>query len=394
MNNHALLSPSGAERWILCPGSIALTKDIPDISSPYAEEGTLLHAHSAHRLNPALSAPIAGLDEEQESVVAAYVAFVTELSSGAVCLVEQRVSVGHWTGEEGAEGTADALAQKGNHLWVVDFKAGRGVAVSPEDNPQLMMYALGALHDHPEWEIEDVTLAIHQPRISSEPLRWATTVSDLEDWAERVLKPKAELAMLCMVTLEPLKEYLHPSEEACRFCRGKASCPALNAEVMAMFEPYPGESLPTNVTAETKLIPAYLPGDLAKAMTLAPLMEHWIKAIRARAEEELLAGREVPGFKLVRGRRGPRQWSDTALTEARLKKMRLKADVIYDRKLASPTTLAKKLGPRRWKTLEGLIVQSEGSLSVAPVSDKRPAVAPAIVCEGDFTPVDPAEGLI
>ena len=109
------------------------------------------------------------------------------------------------------------------------------------------------------------------------------------------------------------------------------------------------------------------------------MIEGWCKAIRAKAEAELLAGHPVPGYKLVEGRRGSRRWTNDAEVEQTLKSMRMKLEEMYDFSLISPTTAEKlhkagTIGPRQWPKLQGLITQSEGKPSVAPATDKRPAL--------------------
>ena len=118
---------------------------------------------------------------------------------------------------------------------------------------------------------------------------------------------------------------------------------------------------------------------LGNLLGAVDLIEGWCKAIRAKAEAELLAGRPVPGFKLVEGRRGARRWADDKEVEATMKSMRMKLEEMYDFSLISPTTAEKlhkagTIGPRQWPKLQGLITQSEGKPSVAPASDKRPAL--------------------
>jgi hypothetical protein len=156
-----------------------------------------------------------------------------------------------------------------------------------------------------------------------------------------------------------------PSEKGCQWCRAKAICPALRTSVMDDFDTVVPE------TADQD--------DLARVMANANLIEGWVKAVRAEVERRLLAGEPVTGYKLVQGKRGNRMWVNPDDAEAALKAMRIKHDQMYDYKLASPTTIeklakAEEIGPRQWAKIQALITQSEGQPSVAPESDKRPAL--------------------
>ena len=160
---------------------------------------------------------------------------------------------------------------------------------------------------------------------------------------------------------------LVPSEKGCQWCRAKPTCPAIKAKVLNDFD---------TVVPETAS-----EDDLARVMVNANLIESWVKAIRAEVERRLLAGTPVTGYKLVQGKRGNRQWANPEDAENVLKAMRVKHDQMYDYKLASPTSIeklakAEAIGPRQWVKIQELITQSEGTPSVAPESDKRPALSP------------------
>lgn len=156
---HAKLSPSSAKRWMTCPGSVELSKDRPDESSSFADEGTDAHELAARCLESGKNANdflgetmgkgnVVGADMAYN--VQAYVDYVRNMASeipGAQLLVEQRLPIGHLTGEEGAKGTADVVILGGEEIIVVDLKYGRGVAVEAEDNPQLQIYGLGAVRE-------------------------------------------------------------------------------------------------------------------------------------------------------------------------------------------------------------------------------------------------------
>jgi hypothetical protein len=250
---------------------------------------------------------------------------------------------------------------------------------------------------------------IHQPRIKDAPSEWTMTVDELKAWgrgearrsveeqdgAERMRHPP-----LVLKQDEWERTYLRPNEKSCKFCRAKATCPALAQTALdEMTNRRPGAaSLDDFDIVDAPTIRKAPDDKLAQAMAKADLIEDWLKAVRAEVERRLLAGGQVPGFKIVQGRQGNRAWSDKAAVEAALKAMRLKVEEMYDLTLISPTTAeklakAKTIGPRQWKTLQEQITRSEGAKHVAPENDPRPALV-LTPAEDDFdtvstaTPVD------
>ena len=383
---HAKLSPSGAHRWMACPGSVALEAAFPDQSSAYAAEGTLAHTLASEHLDGSGLHPSQRIGEVHEvdgytftvdAAMAAYVddycRLVREYADGGLLLVEQRVPIEHVTGETGATGTSDAIVvhTAKRMLYVVDLKYGMGVKVDAGDNPQLMMYALGAMEQCDQLgEFDQVCMVIHQPRLNHVSEHWIY-VGDL--WAFK--RRAAEAAELTRQPDAPLV----PGEKQCRFCKAKAVCPALRAEVT--------EVVSGAATLDEFLVPDMTTGDnyLSVAMSKVGLVEDWCKAVRAEVERRLLAGQTVDGFKLVEGRRGNRKWSDDAEVEALFKSFRLRQDEMYDYSLISPTKAEKLLKdtPKRWEKAEALISRAEGKPSVAPATDKRSSLTVQSVAD-DF----------
>jgi hypothetical protein len=255
----------------------------------------------------------------------------------------------------------------GDELIVIDLKGGRGVAVEADNNPQLQIYALAAMEQFGlALEFKTVRMVIVQPRLGSVS-EWTQTTAEMADFAEQV-RGAAE------ITRRP-DAPLIPTDKGCKFCKGKATCPALAEEVLDYFE-------------AVKPSPLTEPDRIAMAMAKADLIESWVKAIRAEVESRLIAGQPVPGFKLVQGKRGNRKWTDERAAEELLKGMRIKHDLMYDYSVISPTTAEKlakseEIGPRQWPKVAALITQSEGKPSVAPDSDKRPALVMSAVAD-DF----------
>lgn len=397
MSAHALLSPSSAHRWMACPGSVRLCRDLPDTPSDFADEGTDAHQLAAACLESGLDAKDCigqtmdkgnQVTPDMAQAVQAYLDYVRDVAAatGGELLVEQHLPIAHLTGEEDAAGTADAVILSDDELIVADLKYGRGVPVDAEGNPQLQIYALAALAEFsPLGDFERVRMVIHQPRLGAVS-EWVQTLEELEAFGQQV----AQAAQATQVADAPLRA----GGQQCKFCKAKATCPALAARVQAEI----GSDFEVLTGFNREMTEAYVQrherrtaDELGAALAAVDLVEVWCKAVRAEAEARLLAGKPVPGFKLVQGKKGNRQWTSKEEAEAALKAMRVKHEQMYDYAVISPTSaekLAKAdvIGPRQWPKLAALITQAEGKPSVAPESDKRPALAIAAVAD-DFADV-------
>lgn len=415
MSQHAKLSPSGADGWMDCSGRPAMEDGLPDSPNDNSDSGTATHFlgseslqtdthpatfigrtiyvghHDPSDFDGAVWTPGEGFDVRYEAVIDdervvranAYVQAVKHHADGAVyAAYEQRVDISQITGEEGAGGTADAVVVTAdNELQVHDLKDGHG-AVDAVGNRQLMIYALGLLDELSSFcDIDSVRLFIHQPRLSHSALEWQVSLEELAAFREAV-QERAKTALIALQFKSnwirgPVFEYLTPGDKQCQWCKAKADCPALAKHVTdsvgADFQEIVEEHEPLGV--------AYSPEDLAYKMAACNLIEDWIKAVRGKVESELFAGKAVPGYKLVQGKRGSRAWKDAEEAEATLKTMRLKVEEMYDMKVISPTSVEKIFGEKgsapsvkRWNKLQALITQADGKPSVAPESDKRPAL--------------------
>ena len=408
---HSKWSASGFEQKMLCPGSHVLQAGLPNTSSKYAAEGTAAHQVLTWALQE--TRPAAAyigrvieadgftfeVDDDMARHVQTCIDYCTDAAGDdGVIFADIRVNYSTYLDVPEAEawGTADVIIARGDEIIVVDFKYGMGVEVSAEKNPQMSLYALGALQAYNglAGDFTRVRMAISQPRIKSAPSEYDLTVGELEAWGRGVARSAVQMCQMAAMNPTVMPEgwattYLVPGEKQCKFCRAKATCPALRYEVsttIAGFSPAePSEFAevapkPTQHADETWL---------AACLSKVDLIEDWCKAIRAETERRLLAGEPVPGYKLVQGKKGNRQWADAKEAEELLKSMRVKESDMYDFKLISPTTadkLAKAgtIGPRQWPRLLPLIVQKEGAPHVAPASDPRPALDIRPVAE-DFS---------
>lgn len=397
---HALLSPSSAHTWLACAPAIALGMDQPNKSSKYSDEGTAAHTVAADCLTfegnatDLIGEMVPGKADhylvtlEFAEAVQCYIDLVRErvnayeMAGYFVQLeVEQEVPIGHITGEEGARGTSDAVIlafgsmDRPNIIEVIDLKFGQGVQVSAVNNPQGMLYALGAIEKFKPHEFQEVRITISQPRITTVPSEWTISAKELDELSAYKFEPAA-INALSLIGQKAFKlEEFNPGEKQCKFCKAKAICPALKA--------YSEKTISDEFDLLDEEVESLYPvsalelHELASIYPRLKLVEDWITAVRGRVSEALLSGEKLPGLKVVRGKRGNRAWSDATEAETTLKGMRIKSDVMYKQVLQTPTVLEKALAeaaPRKWKKVAALIVQSEGSLQPALESDDRPAV--------------------
>ena len=395
MAAHALLSPSAAERWINCPASVFLNKDIPDEGSVYADEGTAAHTimelagkeyfkgFEFDSIKTTLALKLAEMmtrgpqgkftitDAWADEVINCARVWLTELDK--VCggfpdyvAFETRVnSVEIPNGSMG--GTADCLMLVGDTLHVFDYKHGQGVPVSAENNPQLSLYGYMAYMSHLDLPVKNVELHIVQPRADNTNV-WKTTVEHLCTWFDEIVQPQAERVIEICETGKYTLEDFTVTKSGCRFCKAKAACPAMTREVSAELD------LPRVLTVPDST------EKLARLLDFKPVAEAYFDAVEKKVFDLLSNGQSVPGFKLVSGRPGNRKWTDSAQALDELKKAKLKMSEYYKTPEVISPSQAEKLfkqgviGERKWQTLQGLITRPEGKPTLAAVTDKRPAL--------------------
>lgn len=432
MTKHAILSPSGFKALMLCPAKPAMEHGRPDESSEYADEGTAAHflgstcleqgAKAADYLgrkifvhpdydagwweNFSFGLKLEGrtftVDQDMVDAVQVYIDTVRDFQADGELFVEQALPIGHITGEEGAEGTGDAVIISEDEITVIDLKYGKGVEVDAFENPQLMLYGLGALEKFDMvGDFDTVRMVICQPRVSSAPSEWSQPAPSLVEWGLKHAGPAAQTSWdILHGDPDAVGASCRPHPDACRFCKAKGDCQALARSVETALEAE-FTDLTTADQVEKEAIVKGLTGGLSvhqlgAKMDSVELVEMWCKAIRARVEGALLEGQAVAGYKLVAGKKGARAWANADEAEKVMKSMRLKREEMYEEKLISPTSAEKilKASPKRWNRIAPLITQSDGKPSVAPVSDKRPALEVKPV-EAEFTAItEGAEDLV
>lgn len=410
MTGHAKISPSASKRWISCPGSVRLNQGVIRKSSTYADEGTVAHEIAKRMLESVNGKPGRhpgsaslylgkhGLVDEHGNVefkqgpppanikkgsahritqemadhVDGYVSHVMSIPGPRY--IEVRVSAAAYA--EGVEGTADAIVIEGSTLHVVDLKYGAGVAVFPEENPQAMIYALGALDAFDfDGEIENVKIWIYQPRNDhpAGPVReWTITANDLRDWGHRVLGPAAKRT-------EDPNAHLCAGDH-CRFCDAAAAC-TQNAQLAleAAQQEFAPADLPA-VKEDEIVFPSpelMTPEQISKALWFAQeRLAPWLKSLAAWVQEEMERGNKgFPDWKLVR-KRTNREWeSETAVLAKIATGLKLEGKV-YDFKLKSPAQMEALLKKEKLSldVIPPLLSNKEGGLTLAHVSDKRPPV--------------------
>jgi len=400
-----------------------MERGLPDSSSSYADEGTAAHfllseslskgvmpraffsktiavtSDGAHwhepEIMPYLPTAFYPVDDDMIGHIESVVNLVRQYAEGGELLAEQELPIGHITGEDGATGTGDIVVLLPTEILIGDLKYGMGNEVSAIENDQLIMYGAGALKKYDLGTFETVRMVIFQPRISTLPSEYVLTVDEINARIA-VLGVCASQALMILAKVEAggkiFPEELHASESTCKWCKAKATCPALAARVQAdvgadfevLAEAAQHPKAAENVKSLVEAVDAPL---LSLKMKAVGMVEDWCKAVRARVEGLLLGGVAVPDFKLVQGRKGARAWNDADDAEKTMKSMHLKHDQMYTYKIITPTKaeeLLKDISPIRWKKLALKITQADGKPSVAPSTDKRPALVIAPVTD-EFT---------
>lgn len=370
---HALLSASGASRWMNCTASARLEEGFQETASDYAAEGTLAHEFAELGLRAALSLidPMDYPDlisalrdndlysDEMEEEVQKHIDYVLEqfteaqrLTEGAILLIEEKTDLTYFI--ENGFGTCDVVIIADGVLEVIDLKYGKGVRVQAADNSQLKLYGLGALRAFElMYDIHTVRLTITQPRLDSIS-SWEITAEALNTWGEEVVKPKAKEA------------YAGEGEQVtgdwCRFCKAKARCKALAKESLEIARLEFSDPM---LLDDSELLEAYGQADR---------IIDWLNGVGAYVLAEANKGKKWEGYKLVKGRSN-RIWSSAEKVEALLLKDGFKKEDILISKLAGIGAIEKLTGKAKFETLlSPVVMKPPGKPTLVPESDKRPAL--------------------
>ena len=372
MSDHALLSPSSAHRWLNCPLAPRLEATLPEKPSEYAQEGTVAHsvceitakkkfkkvkAAEYNRVIKRLKSN-AAWDDEMLHTAELYVEHLTEramaFANEPYIAFEVKVDVSDYVPE--AFGRCDCVMFGADTLIITDYKHGKGVPVSPDENPQLMLYALGALKLYKPLfgeALKKVEVYIDQPRQDSYE-GWGCDINELLAWGESI-KPKAQMAYM------GFGEYHAGSW--CQFCRANGICKAQAEQETGAFDDFAAAVGNPNAI----LTPAEMGEVLQRGETLVA----WYETIKAKALESLLNGEKIPGYKVVEGR-SSRCWTDQDKALDKLQESGIDRAIIYDSVPKSLAQLEKVLGVAKFKELVGeYVTKPMGKPTLAPENDSR-----------------------
>lgn len=385
---HALLSPSSAHRWLNCPPSARLGEQFPDTPSESAEEGTLAHEIAELKLRHYFTTEInrntytrrfnkfkkhRKWQSEMDGYTDTYLDYLKGIALGLKSTpsvaIEKQVDFSMYVPE--GSGIADCIMVYGEVLHVIDYKYGQSPngRVDAENNPQLMLCALGAYEAYKIlYPIKYIKLTIVQPRLPDGISEWSCSLEDLLVFGERV-KPIAELAFKG-------EGEFKPEEKTCRFCRARARCRARadeNVRLAFMVDKKP--PLLTNEEAGSYL---YQGQDVAK----------WLKDLQEHVLKECLAGREVPGWKVVEGKI-TRAWTDMDKAFETLQSSGIDETILWKREPLTLAQVEKVVGKKDFQELVGdMVVKNPGKPTLAKESDNREAITNQISAADVFQTED------
>lgn len=374
---HATLSASSAARWLHCPPSARLAEQFPDTGSKYAAAGTLAHAIAELKARKYFLEPMSArsfnakmkkfkedpsYDPGMEAATDAYLEHLKELAltfeQPPFVALEVRVDFSGVAPE--GFGTADCVMIGGGAMHVVDYKNGAGVAVEAEENPQMMLYAIGAMTTfYPIFgdSIRTISLHIVQPHAGGVK-SWQLTREELDDFGLAAKGP-ARLAYDGEGDFNP-----GPWCDD-HFCPARATCME-RAKKLLELENVSGQD-PDLISDNT----------LGVFLTRATQLQKWVSALQDHAFKKLMEGTAIPGWKLVEGRIS-REWGDQEMAFKEIQQAGVPEAMLWERKPVSVAALEKALGKKAFEEAAGgWVVKRPGKPTMVPDSDKRPAYVPA-----------------
>ncbi len=370
---HALLSASKAYQWLACPPSAKWEQEFPESTSDAAEEGRFAHALAEdHLLKRIKGRKITTTKQFREAKwyrpameehVATYSDVIADVYNQMVqegrdpyIYLETQLDLSEWVPD--GFGTADCIVIAEGHLHVFDFKYGKGVPVSAEENPQLKLYALGAIKAY-DWmyPIDEVTLHIIQPRLGS-VTEWSVSREVLEKWGKFIVKPIGEKAIKG-------EGDFNPGEDQCRFCKCKNRCRAYNDYVLETcqlrFDDL-GMERPPNELSDL---------EIAKMLKSVAEIKRWVTSVEDYARDQAVNnGVKFPGFKLVAGI-SRRVITDESVVITILDDAGFTTDKTC--KLRGITELEDLVGKAKLgKLINDYVTKPPGKPTLVPESDSRP----------------------
>lgn len=370
---HALLSASSAHRWLTCPPSAVAAEAYPEQDTEFTREGTLAHevaewvASGKSKKENLPKGQDDGVTSEMVLCAEEYRDYIQGLkkTDDAIVLLEQRVDFSPWVPD--GFGTCDCIIIQDDTLIIIDYKYGQGVAVSATDNPQMKLYALGALNDYGlALDVTKVEMHIFQPRINNISVD-SLSVDTLTTWGEKEVKPIAQKAIKGKGT--------YKAGEHCKFCPHAGRCRTLTKVCTEYVETH----------SLRVALPVLAPHEVAEVLQMEPLIKLWLKRVTGQALNTLLDGGEIPGYKVVEGKPGHRKWTDELQVAEVLKAAGYPQEDITETKLLSPAGMDKVIGKKKVvELLAAHIGQNPGAPQVVPETDKRPVYDRLAEAQKDF----------
>ncbi len=386
--SHAILSASGAHRWLACTPSARLEEQFPDTTSEAAREGTLAHELAELKVRNyfytvdfgkrKLTAAVNKLKKEnlwQDEMMGYTDDYLDYIKSVALAMkntpyvaIEKKVDFSTYVPE--GFGTADCILICGTTIHIIDFKYGKSPngRVSAENNPQMMLYALGAYEAYKIlYQIDTIILSIVQPRLPDGISEWTCSLEELLAFGAYV-QDRAKLA------IEGMGEFC-PSEKTCQFCRAKGRCQARAQENVKLAFSSDIGKLPPLITNE----------QMGKYLIQGNDVAKWLSDLQDCALAECLAGHEVPGWKAVEGR-ASRDWTDMDQAFDTLVRRGVTQEaMLWERKPLTLAQVEKLVGKKDFSDTVGeYVIKKPGKPALVAESDKRQAITNIVSAEDAF----------